>query len=417
MYPARSQLQIDAPRLQRDFNELSEIGKVGKNGVNRPALSPAHLAARLWLRDKISQAGLEFQQDGAGNHSARLKCGPPGARSLLLGSHLDSVPSGGRFDGALGVLAGLEVLRTIQEAGLKLPLNLEMVDFTDEEGTLVSFLGSFALAGKLERAHLEHPRGTPEALQVGLQRAGLTVDGLLRTKRDPGTLAGYLELHVEQGPTLEQAAANIGVVTDIAGITFYSVTFLGYASHAGTTPMATRRDASLGASAFILALRDLVLQQFPDCYANVGNARFKPGFFNIVPDRVELSVEFRAPELLQFERLETEVLNLIEASARRFDLDFESQRLGQRAPEAMDARFQAAIHQAAQGLGLQDIPVVSRAGHDAQVMAQVCPAGMIFVPSAHGISHSPDEYTPWSDCVNGANVLLHSTLRIMDLFA
>ena len=163
-------LRINADRFLEDFEALSAIGKSGDTGVNRPALSAAHLEVRAWLREKILQAGLEFHQDGAGNHSARLRCGPEGTPSLLMGSHLDSVPDGGRFDGALGVLAGLEVLRTVQEAAIRLPFNLEVVDFTDEEGSLVSFLGSFAFAGLLAPGDLENPRGDPQALAAGLAR-------------------------------------------------------------------------------------------------------------------------------------------------------------------------------------------------------------------------------------------------------
>ncbi len=233
--------------------------------------------------------------DGAGNHSALLRCGPAGARRLLLGSHLDSVPHGGRFDGALGVLAALEALRVVQEHNLSLPVDLEAIDFTDEEGTLVGLLGSAALAGKLAPEDLANPRGGREALLAGLARAGLSEAGLLEARRDPDALAGYLELHIEQGPRLLDAGVQIGVVTDIVGIASYTLSFFGRANHAGTTPMADRLDAAQGASAFTLAARRLVIEEFPGCVANVGAMRFSPGAFNIVPQAVDLSLEFRAP--------------------------------------------------------------------------------------------------------------------------
>ncbi len=283
-----SQLRIDERRFRQDFDELSEFGKAGRWGVNRPALSPAHLAARKWLRMKIEQAGLEFRLDGAGNHCAYLACGPQNAPSLLLGSHLDSVPTGGRFDGALGVLAGLEVLRCLSEAGARLPVNLELFDFTDEEGSLVSFFGSFAFAGLLEPENLANPRGGRQALVDGLKRAGLRQEEILSARRDPSSVAGYLELHIEQGPELQRNHYQIGVVTNIAGIAFYRLVFKGRPDHAGTIPMGERLDAGLGASAFTLSLREILLEQFPDCYANVGSMHYEPGAFNIVPEKAFL---------------------------------------------------------------------------------------------------------------------------------
>ena len=251
--------------------------------MDRPALGEAHLAARAWLRQRIQADGLELRLDQAGNHLAFLGCGPQGAPTLLLGSHLDSVPDGGRYDGALGVLAALEALRTVREAGLALPVNLEAIDFTDEEGTLVGLLGSSALAGHLNAEDLLSPRGGREHLLAGLERAGLSEGGLLAARRDPSRLAGYLELHIEQGPRLLQAGVQIGVVTSIVGICSYRLAFTGRADHAGTTPMRDRLDAAQGAAAFTLAVRQMVLQDFPECVANVGMCRLLPGAFNIVP--------------------------------------------------------------------------------------------------------------------------------------
>ena len=241
-----------------------------------------------------------FRQDGAGNHIASLHCGPAGAPSLILGSHLDFVPNGGRFDGALGVMAGLEVLRTIQEAELHLPFNLKSIDFTDEEGILASFLGSFAFAGLLSKEDLSNPRGGRRALEKGLKAAGLSEVGILSAHRDPKSVAGYLELHIEQGPELYNAGMPAGIVTHIAGIAFYRLTFTGRADHAGTIPMGDRLDAGLGASAFNLSLRQVILEQFSDCFANVGAAHYEPGAFNIVPEKAIISLEFRAAEAKGF---------------------------------------------------------------------------------------------------------------------
>ncbi|MBN1147147.1 MAG: Zn-dependent hydrolase [Anaerolineales bacterium] len=405
-------MQINSQRFHDDFEALAQIGASGDGGVHRPSFSEAHLAARAWLRGRIQEAGLEFRQDAAGNHSATLACGPAGARTLLLGSHLDSTPHGGRFDGALGVLAALETLRTLQEAGLQLPVHLEAIDFSDEEGTLVGLLGSSALAGTLKTADLERPRGGREALLAGLARAGLSENDLLEARRDPQTLAGYLELHIEQGPRLAQAGAQVGVVTAIVGICSYRLTFAGRADHAGTTPMAERRDAAQGAAAFTLAARQIVLEQFPGCVANVGAIQLKPGAFNIVPERAELSLEFRAPQAATFERLEAALLDSARQQAGRFGLGLEVERLGAHQPTPMSAQAQAAIAAAAGELGLSHMPLPSGAGHDAQMLAALCPAGMIFIPSQGGASHSPREFSEWQDCVNGANVLLGAAIRM-----
>ena len=405
-------LRVDEDRLRADFDALAQIGATGDGGVHRPALSEAHLAARTWFRGRIAAAGLEFRTDGAGNHSAVLACGPAGAPVLLLGSHLDSVPYGGRFDGSLGVLAALEALRVVQQAGVSLPLHLEAIDFTDEEGTLLGELGSAALAGALTAEAVREPRCGRAALQAALARAGLTEDGLLAARRDPASLAGYLELHIEQGPRLMDAGVDVGVVTGIVGIGSYRLTFAGRADHAGTASMADRRDAALGASAFVLAVREIVLRDFPGCVANVGDVDVAPGAFNIVPARVTLALEFRAPEPEPFRRLEEALLKRARAEAQRFGLDLNVERRGWLDPAPMSEAAQRACAEAAGALGLTHISLFSGAGHDAQVLAGVCPAGMIFVPSVGGASHSPREFTRWEDCVNGANVLLHAALRM-----
>jgi N-carbamoyl-L-amino-acid hydrolase len=405
-------LRINEQRFKADFDALSEIGKTSAGGITRPALSPAHLTAREWLRGKIEQAGLEFRQDGAGNQIALLRCGRANAPSLILGSHLDSVPNGGRFDGALGVMAGLEVLRTIQEAGLHLALNLESIDFTDEEGILASFLGSFAFAGLLTKEDLSNPRGGRHALEEGLKAAGLSETGVFSARRDPRSVAGYLELHIEQAPRLYQAGIPAGIVTHIAGIAFYRLTFTGRADHAGTTPMGDRLDAGLGASAFNLSLRQLILEQFPDCFANVGDIHYEPGSFNIVPERAILSLEFRSVEEDQFQRLRSAVLDLAAREAENYGLRLDLEFLGERSPVETSPTARTAIQGAAEQLRLETMPLISRAGHDAQALASLCPVGMIFVPSVRGTSHSSEEFTAWQDCINGANLLLQTVLRM-----
>ena len=405
-------LLINSERMLAALNELSQIGGTGDGGVNRPTFSEAHLAARTWFRKQIELAGLEFRTDGAGNHSAFLACGSKDSQTLLLGSHLDSVPNGGRFDGALGVIAALEVLRNVKDAGLKLRFDLEAIDFTDEEGTLVGLLGSAALAGQLRPEILQNPRGGRPALLEGMERAGLSDESMLNAARPKDSLAGYLELHIEQGKRLERAGMDIGIVSAIVGIWSYRLSFIGRADHAGTTTMDDRLDASLGASAFTLAAREIAMKDFPNCVLNVGDMKFTPGAFNIVPARVDVALEFRSPDEEEFQRLDRTLLERAYQEARRFGLELRVESVGKHSPTLMSENLQRACADACDGLRLTHTSLVSGAGHDGQSLADICPVGMIFIPSVDGASHSPREFTDWEDCVNGANVLLQAALRL-----
>ena len=439
-------LRVNSDRILTSFNELASIGATGDGGVHRPTFSETHLAARKWFREEVEKSGLEFRTDGAGNHSAFLPVTPalasgasvaspdgakqsPGVeeiassgnallattpKTLLLGSHLDSVPNGGRFDGALGVIAAFEVLRTIKENRIKLNVNLEAIDFTDEEGTLVGLLGSAALAGHLKAESLHAPRGGRENLIDGMKRAGLSDESMLGTARPRDSLAGYLELHIEQGKRLERKGINIGIVSAIVGIWSYRLSFIGRADHAGTTTMDDRLDASLGASAFTLAAREIVTRDFPNCVVNVGKMEFAPGAFNIVPARVDVSLEFRSPEEEEFKQLDSVLIACAKAEAKRFGLELQIEDLGKHSPSIMSDKVQRAYAEACDDLGLTHIPLTSGAGHDGQSLVDLCPVGMIFVPSVDGTSHSPREFTKWEDCVNGANVLLHAALKLAE---
>jgi beta-ureidopropionase / N-carbamoyl-L-amino-acid hydrolase len=429
-----SSLRVNPTRMLASFSTLSLIGASEDGGVNRVSLSESHLAARDWFRSEIEKAGLEFHTDGAGNHSAILpvsviavttaRSDPQhGGRialqkvlsmpsTLLLGSHLDSVPNGGRFDGALGVVAALEVLRTIKENGIRLRFNLEAIDFTDEEGTLIGLLGSAALAGRLHPEALKNPRGMRQNLIDGMKRAGLSEEGIFMAMRPKESLEGYLELHIEQGKRLERMGISIGIVSAIVGIRSYRLCFVGRADHAGSTLMTDRADASLGASAFTLAARKIVMQDFPDCVVNVGKMEFAPGVFNIVPARVDLSLEFRSPDEKQFERLDAVLMACAKEQAVGFGLELKTECFEKHVPNLMSAEMQKAFTDSCDDLGLTHTSLVSGAIHDGQSFDGICPIGMIFVPSVDGASHAPREFTKWDDCVSGANVLLQTVLKL-----
>ena len=412
MKESLSALRINSERLLANFETLAAIGATPDGGVHRPALSDAHLEARRWFLEQAKQVGLDARVDGAGNHSAVLHCGRAGGPILLLGSHLDSVPYGGRFDGALGVLAALEVLQVVKEQGISLNTHLEAIDFTDEEGQFVSLLGSLALSGQLEPEHLQNPRGGRDRFQKALRHAGLNGSSLFSAGRDPATVAGYLELHIEQGPRLIESGVHIGIVTGIVGIRTFRIRFIGRADHAGTMPLDKRLDAAQGASAFTLAARELVMKDFPGCVVNVGNMEFAPGAFNVVPQMVTVALEFRADDDDKLDKMEAVLLKQASVEARRFGLDWETELLDNVGTARMSEKVCDAFANASEMLGLKHTSLPSGAGHDAQALARICPIGMIFVPSVGGFSHSPKEFTEWDDCVNGANVLLHAALLL-----
>ncbi len=405
-------LTIDAERFACDLEELNAIGWTGKGGLQRTSFSAAHVRARQWFLGRADAAGLQTQVDSAGNHSALLPGADPAARTLMLGSHLDAVPGGGRFDGALGVLCALEVVRTVKDLGLPLPVALEAIDFTDEEGTFVGTLGSWAIAGRLTPETLASPRSGRDVMLTELARVGLTEDGLFAARRDPATIAGFLELHIEQGPVLEAAGVQIGIVTGIRGNASFEVVFRGAARHAGTTPMDARRDAGLGAAQLALALRDAVARDFPGCVANVGNVTTEPGAFNVIPERAALKLEVRSLDDAELRALSAVIRDLAHDAARRWNLEVSIEPVGWWTPAPTHSRVREALASSAERLALSAMEMPSGAGHDAQVMAEITTSGMVFVPSHDGISHHPDEFTELADCINGANVLLGATVAL-----
>lgn len=405
-------LRINSRRLLDDLTELAQFGATPEGGVHRPALSDADLEARRWFRQRAAASGFEVRQDGAGNLSARLPAADPAAKTLMCGSHLDSVPYGGRFDGALGVVAALEVLRTVREAGLSLPVHLEAMNFTDEEGRWVPLLGSSALAGLLSADELAHPVGGREAFEARLAAAGLTPEGILTARRDPDSLAAWVEVHIEQGPRLEESGHAIGVVTGIVGIAAYWLKFLGRADHAGTTPMDRRQDALRGVAEFVRQSRELVTNRFPMGVMNCGLVEVAPGAFNIVPECARLALEFRHPDPGKLDAMREALLSLALHVVEVEGLALEVEQVGLDEPAILSRDVIAAIERGCGVLGLSHTPLISYAGHDTQAMAHLTRAGMFFVPSAAGASHSPREFTSDEGCVNAGNVLLHAVLAL-----
>lgn len=407
-------LKINEDRLINDINELAQIGATPDGGVSRSALTPADMDGRDWFKNKIAEAGLDYAIDGAGNQSAILYSDPKTDKHILAGSHLDSVPNGGRYDGALGVLVAFEALRTMKDHDITPAITLETVNFTDEEGSMMGLMGSRALIGQLTADDFDRSKLSSEELAKRLETGGLTRESMLSAKRD--NIMAWVELHIEQGTRLEEAGVNIGIVNAIVGIRSFHVTFRGEAAHAGTKPMNLRKDALWGASQFVLRAKQRIMEHYTPGVCNVGKISAKPGAFNIVPAEVYCSLEFRHGSTAELERMQVDLLQILDDCAKEFDLEVSYEATPHVHPAPMSETVMTAIESASDTLNLTHGRLLSFAGHDTQTMASIAPSAMFFVPSVDGISHNPAEYTKDADCINGANVMLHALLNLLDEF-
>ncbi len=383
--------------LAAELEAAAQIGADG-GGVSRFAWSPELAQANDWLMQRLEELGLEAELDPAGNVFGRWDAGA--GKAVLVGSHLDTVPRGGRYDGALGVLAALTAVRALRAAGVEPSRPLWVVSFNDEEGSRfqTGMLGSRAFCGELDLDDWRR-RGVADAMA----RAGFDFERLTEA-RGVDRVGAYLELHIEQGPVLEQSGEDLGVVTAITGLLGFRVKLLGAANHAGTTPMDGRRDALAGASRIVLELRQEARAR-DDMTANVGIVSVEPGGFNVIPGLAEFTIDVRSPTVEGFERAEAFVRETVERIAAEEGLGPEISVTHRKPPVALDRRLQEALVEAAQTEGASFRKMPSGAGHDAMVLARHVPSAMLFVPSRGGISHSPDEYTPPEQCELGARVL------------
>jgi N-carbamoyl-L-amino-acid hydrolase len=403
--------RISLPRLRQDLETLAGFGRRPGGGITRPAWSPAHEEARAWLLGRMKEAGLATWVDPAGNTFARLGEGAP---LVLAGSHIDTVPDGGMFDGALGVLAALECLRVAREAGPRLPRPLALVAWSDEEGRYESLFGSKAFAGKLDARRIPEMRAPDgERLVEAMARAGWSALEAPRAAAERPPLEAYVELHIEQGPHLEARRVPIGIVEGIVGIRRSWVVFEGEPDHAGTTPMARRKDAFLAAAEFALRARAHVVRRGSGrSVTNFGVVEVTPGAANIVPARAALFQEMRDLDARVLARLDRECARLARSIARRRRIRARVEPVSRSEPARLDPGVQRAAEAAAAALGLRTLRLPSGAGHDAQNLARITRAGMIFIPSRGGRSHRPDESSDWRAVERGANVLLGTLLTL-----
>lgn len=407
---------IRPDRLRSRLESLAQIGADPGGGVSRFPYSDAHAQAVRAVAAWMEEAGLQPGCDPFGNLIG-LRPGSEGWPSILLGSHLDTVPQGGMFDGALGVVAGVEVAAALSEAGWPLRHDLAVIGFADEEGHQfgAGTLASRCLVGDLPRERFDSLRGRDgrtlaeamAAFDPDVPRAAAPAEAAALADA-----AAYLELHIEQGPVLEQASRRAAAVTAITGIARTRVVLEGEANHAGTTPVLARRDALLGAAEVILAVRALAEAAGAHAVATVGTLAVWPGASNVVPGRAEFTVEHRTPDAAGLLRMCAHIEEAVRRASHRHGLGFRLEAWDVRDPVPMDPAVVGAIEAAIAEAGHEPRQMVSGAGHDAMIMAARVPSGMIFVPSAGGVSHSPLERTAWEDAALGAEVLLRTVLLL-----
>lgn len=403
-------LRIDAQRLWESLMTMAEIGATANGGCNRQALTPEDGEGRALFARWCEAAGMSVQVDGLGSMFARL----PGREDLppvLIGSHLDTQPTGGKFDGVLGVLAGLEVVRTLNEAGVRLRRPLEIVNWTNEEGCRFTpvMLGSAVFAGVLTRE---------AALAARSPEGAVLADELARLGLDAGAPVGgrvidsYLELHIEQGPVLEEEGYDVGFVTGGQGLVWYDAHMRGCEGHAGATPMRLRRDALAGTAAFIGDLQALAGRHAPHGVATVGRIEVTPNSRNVVPGETRFTIDVRHPDADTLARMDLEARQAFDNRIKEFGLDGGLEQTSAFAPVAFDAGLLEIIRAQAHTLGLSGRDIVSGAGHDACHMARIAPAAMIFTPCVDGLSHNEAEHIHPHWARAGADLLLRSVLAI-----
>lgn len=387
---------------------VDEVGLIGGNGsaVNRFAWTPELLAACEWLVERLRELGLNAEIDAAGNVIGRWDVdGADAGTAVLIGSHLDTVPDGGRFDGALGVLSGLEAIRRLKAEGFRPCRPLWIAAFNDEEGARfgTSMFGSTAFVGDDLTALRDRVGVDGVPLTEAMRQRGFDFNEVPRAKGIDG-VGCYLELHIEQGPRMEAQSLDTAVVTAIVGIAGYRVTLRGQTNHAGTTPMGERRDALTGASRVVLALRDAALTS-GDVTANVGRIEVRPGGTNVIPGEAVFFVDIRTANPNTFPTLGNLVRDTVRTAATAEGLTAEIAVTYEHQPVPMDSELQELLGREMDAQGLAWASLSSGAGHDAQVLAPHVPTGMLFVPSQAGISHAPEEFTPPEQREPGVSVL------------
>ena len=406
---AHGPMRVNGPRIVNHLEALSEYGKNPQGGVSRIAYSDADRAGRGYAIGLMKDAGLEVSIDTAGNLVGRRRGSDATLKPIVIGSHIDSVPEGGNYDGDVGSLSAIEIAQILSERHLTTHHPLQVIIFADEEGLM---LGSTAIAAGLDLARLNSVSQSGKVVRDGIKFLGGDPDRIAEAKRAPGSIAAYLELHIEQGGLLERENLQIGVVEGIVGILDAEVTIEGFANHAGTTPMDQRHDALLSAARFTDELNQIVTAMPGRQVGTVGWLKAQPGAYNVVPGNVTLGMEVRDLDARKIENLYDQLRAAADAIGRLNGTSFHFEEHAGSEPALTDPKLRTLIETSAKRLGFSTRLMPSGAGHDAQEMSKLGPIGMIFIPSVGGISHSPNEFSKPGDIENGANVLLETVLGL-----
>ncbi len=405
-------LTVNGERLMQMMTAVGAIGALPNGGVRRLAFSPEDREGRQLVQSWMEAAGMTVIIDAAGNMIGRYEGRFPHAPALATGSHLDTVPNAGIYDGTYGVLAGVEVARTLHDQGIRPDHPIEVIVFADEERTMI---GSKAMAGKanLDPNFYDHPHYEP--IEMGLSFIGGDWAQLPSAQRDTDSLAAFVELHVEQGPVLESASNPMGLVTGIVGQRRYLITIDGSASHAGTTPMTMRQDALVAASQIVLVVNRIGTKTddgYGEQVATVGAMKLSPNVANTIPGRVEMTLDIRDLSNQRLDAMVAELQREMDAIATQTQTQIHIKPQLRNEPVPVNSHIYNTIAQVCDQLKLPAHPLPSRASHDAQIIASITDMGMIFVPSQGGVSHSETEYTTPEHCIQGANILLHTLLKL-----
>lgn len=402
---------ISSRRLNQTLEELGRFGD-SPDGMQRLAFTPADVAGRDYTMSLMRRAGMEVRIDPGGNIIARREGSDPNLPAIAMGSHIDTVPNGGKYDGALGVMGGIEVVQALSDANVSLRHPVEVLVFTNEEGTRFHrwLFGSRAMAGTLEPGDLTAVDDEGVLMSSRLADIQGNMDRVQRAARQPGELAAYLELHIEQGPTLHQSGVPIGVVTGITGRWVYEADIFGTPNHAGTTPMSGRHDALVSASRLVLEVQRMASELEVCRVGTAGTIQAYPGAVNVIPGQVKVGFEFRDLDMASLAAADAEIRSLAAGIAVQDGVSIDITRFEATQSAPIGGEMQDLVAAAAERAGLAHQRVPSGAGHDAQSMAGITDAAMIFVPSVDGVSHSPGEYSTPEACSNGAQVLLELLL-------
>ena len=403
-----TELLVNGNRLNQSIATLANIGKLDNGGVKRIAYSTKDVEARNLVRQWMKELEMEIKIDAAGNIIGKYPGRNPLASAIATGSHIDTVPCGGHYDGAYGVLAGLEVVRVLKENQIKLDRPVEVIIFTDEEGSMI---GSKAMSGRVVADPEYYRRPDGRDIQTCLATIGGDWHKVTEARRSAKDISAFVELHVEQGPVLESMQKQIGVVEGIVGQRRFNITVKGSANHAGTTPMSMRCDALVAASQVVLAVNQIGLT-LGQQVATVGKMEVKPNAANVVPGWVEMSLDIRDLSSLHIDSLLKQLRTHLEEIAVATNTQIRLNPCLHNEPALSEPYIQKAIALSCEDLDLSYTYLPSRASHDAQEMAQIADMGMIFVPSKMGVSHDASEYTSPPQCVRGANILLQTLIQL-----